>query len=498
LNRTPLAGFPLLLFAIALPSFAAPADQNQLDGSETLFTVMAAINASGYDADLNSGANNPLRKAVRDYLAQKKLTSVDDLKRFFAARKQKDWSAELGQYISFALSVEGPPDFKSKFKPAEIPPDVLPLAGFNELLSAFYKEANIADIWAKSQPSFEKVIAEYQPLVVQGITQANAYLRNPTSGYLGRRFQVYVDLLSAPNQIHTRSYANEYFIVLTPSLEPQADEVRHAYLHYLLDPLVLKNAEAIDKKRSLFDFAQGAPALDQSYKDDYFLFTTECFIKAVEARLTPGLAKKQAIVDQAAKEGFIMTPAFADLLGDYEKQDQSMKVYFRELVGGIDLRAETKRLDKVEFVRERAGKQVKAAPVERPAEPVGVFKTLADAESQYKARMLDQARESYLNVLKEPDQQSIHVRAYYGLARIAALQKDPELAERLFQKILDMSPDDFTRSWSLVYLARLAEARGERAEAVGDYQKALAVPGVSAEARRAAEQGLKEAFQRGR
>ena len=47
---------------------AAPAQQGQLDASPTLFTVMAAINAAGYDADLDSPNNNPLRKAVR-YLA---------------------------------------------------------------------------------------------------------------------------------------------------------------------------------------------------------------------------------------------------------------------------------------------------------------------------------------------------------------------------------------------------------------------------------------------
>ena len=41
-------------------------------------------------------------------------------------------------------------------------------------------------------------------------------MRNPTSGYLGRRFQIYVDLLGAPNQVQMRSYADDYFVVVTP------------------------------------------------------------------------------------------------------------------------------------------------------------------------------------------------------------------------------------------------------------------------------------------
>ena len=40
--------------------------EGQLDGSEALFTVLAAINAAGYDADLDSNANSPVRKQVRD------------------------------------------------------------------------------------------------------------------------------------------------------------------------------------------------------------------------------------------------------------------------------------------------------------------------------------------------------------------------------------------------------------------------------------------------
>jgi tetratricopeptide (TPR) repeat protein len=496
LNCTPLAVLPIVMFALALPVHAAKPDSGQLDGNEALFTVMAAINASGYDADLASPTNHPLRKAVRDYLAGQKFESIDELKHFFVAHKQKDSSAELSQYVSYALSVDGPPDFKYKFKPVELPPDVVPLAGFSEILTKFYQEAKINEIWSKSQPAFEQAIAVYQPPVTQGLMQVNAYLRNPTSGYLGRKFQIYIDLLGAPNQIHTRSYKDDYTIVLTPSAEPQSDEVRHAYLHYLLDPLVMKYAEPLDKLRPLTDYAQGAPALEQYYKDDYFLLATECLIKAIESRLTPGAAKKQAIVDQAVREGFILTAAFAEALPSYEKQDQAFRLNFKDVIDAIGLKREVARLEKVQFVRERATKQVKIAQAERPVELVGVFRTLADAEALYKERLLDQAREAYLRVLKQPDQEGVHTKAYYGLARIASLQSDPELAERMFQKTIAMNPDDEMRAWSLVYLARLAEARDDRAQAVGNYQKALAVPGISPGARHAAEDGLKETFRK--
>lgn len=456
---------------------------------------MAAINAAGYDADVASSNNSPLRKAVRDYLSQANPPIVGELKRFFEQHRQKDSNADLSQYISYALSVDGPPNFKYRFNPNELPPDVAPLEGLSALLTDFYKDAHIEEVWKKSQPVFDKVLAEYQPLAMQGITQVNAYLRNPTSGSLGRRFQIYIDLLGAPNQIHTRSYKDDFFIVLTASKVPQADEVRHAYLHYLVDPLVLRHAETLDKKRSLFDFAQGAPALDQYYKDDYSLFATESLIKAIEARLTLGAAKKQDVLDQATREGFILAPGFADGLIAYEKQDQALRFYFKEMAESIDLHKEAARLDKVQFARERVVKTYRVE-VEKPVEPTGVFKTMADAENFYKERLLDQARESYMKVLKQPDQQFLHARSYYGLARIAALQSEPELAERMFLKTVEMNPDDETRAWCFVYLGRLAEARDAREEAVHNYQKALGMTGISVGARKAAEQGLKEEYRK--
>lgn len=492
LTRTLLAYIPLL--ALALPVRAAPPEQGQLDGNETLFTVMAAINAAGYDSDLANPANSPLRKAVRDYLGQKKLASVEDLKKFFAAHRQKDNGAELSQYVSFALCAGPPPDFKFRLKLPELPPDVAPLIGFNELLAEFYKEANIADIWAKSQGLYDKAIGEYQGPVVQGLTQVNAYLRNPTSGSVGRHFQIYLDLLSAPNQIHSRSYRDDYFIVLSPSPDPQADEVRHAYLHYLLDPVVMKYAEQLDKTRPLIDFAQGAPALEQSYKDDFFLLVTECLIKAIEARLTPGAAKKQAIVDQAAREGFILTPAFAELLPEYEKQDQAFRLNFKDMATAIDLKKESKRLDGIKFATERAFKKARVVEAVQPPELTGVFRLMADADALYEAKLYDQAREAYMKVLREPDQASIHAKAYYSLARIAARQNDGDLAEKLFQKTIEMNSDEATRAWCYVYLARLLDAQGERAQSVKHYQTALAIPGITKSAKDAAEKGLKEAF----
>jgi tetratricopeptide (TPR) repeat protein len=490
----PLALIALLPAALLLAQPRVE-KQGQLDGSETLFTVLAAINAAGYDANLDSNANSPVRKQVRDILEQKHLDSVDALKKFMESHRQDTPEADLNQYISFALSLDSAPDFQFWMPPEEVPPDVRKLEGLNELMARFYAEAGIANLWKRAQPALNTQLEVYHTGVLQAVLQVNAYTRNPTSGFRGRRFQVYIDLLGPPNQIQTRSYKDNYFVVVTPSPEPQIEQIRHAYLHYLLDPLSLRYFEQWDRDRTLADFAQPAPALDESYKNDFMLLATECVVKAVESRLATG-AKKQELVSQALTQGFVITPALADGLATYEKQPESLRNYFPDLLGLIDLEHEDRRLQKVQFASVAPVRKAKPAPV--PPAPVlsESAKTLAEAEDHYTNHDLPAARAGYQKALEQPGETTVHARAYYGLARIAALDRDPELAEKLFEKTLNLSPDDETKAWSYLYLGRLSDAAGDREGAEKNYRAALAIPGAPEQVKTAAEKGLAQPFQR--
>ncbi len=141
-------------------------------------------------------------------------------------------------------------------------------------------------------------------------------------------------------------------------------------------------------------------------------------------------------------------------------------------------------------------RKAKTAPVAPPAPPTATQKALVDAENLYRDRDLDKAKQAYSRLLQETEEKSAHASSYYGLARIAILQKDPELAERLFQKALESSPDAQVRAWVEVYLGRLSDAAGERAEAVKHYKEAVAVEGGSAAAKEAAQKGMQQSFQK--
>jgi tetratricopeptide (TPR) repeat protein len=462
-------------------------DATQLDGNPTLFSVMAALNAAGFDADAGSAANHPLRAAVREHLQAKNLPSVARIRNFVAAHKKKDPAADLAQYVSFALISGEPPTFTPRFTGTEVPPDVEALEGFQPLMSTFHQEAGIDDLWRKVQPQMEKALASYHAPVTNALLEVNAYLRNATSGYMGRRFLVYVDLLAPPNQVQTRSYQDDYFIVLTSSAEPRIADVRHGYLHYLLDPLATKYAERVEKNKSLIDFALGAPALDELYKSDFLLLATESLIKAIESRIS----KSPRLAQEALAEGFILTPFFAEQLPIYEKQEAAMRLHFPDMIDALDLRKESKRLDSVRFAATRTQPPAaKPKVVEQPLPPE--MKALEDAEKLYAARDLEPARERFFQILKLSDDKSVHARVYYGLARVAVLQKNLDLAEQLFRKTLELSPDPHTRSWTEVYLGRLNENTDTPQNALEHYKAALSIDGAPPGARQAAEEGIRK------
>ncbi len=477
------------------------ADNLQLGANENLFYVLAAINAAGYDEGINLPDNHPFRRELREHLAQQNIPVLPDLHSFYRKHLQKTGGiADLSQYISYALSVTGPPYFEWRTRSVDVPPDAMVLAEFTPLLIDFYQQAKLDELWKKAQPAIEKEEEKYHSPLVAMTNTIDGYLRVSAGGYLGRRFSVFVDLLGAPEQIQAKNYGDDAFVVVTPSAKPSLFDIRHAYLHFEIDPICIKYGIALDLKRTLLDYVQNAP-LDMAYKNDVVLLANESLIKAVEARLD----KNPGEVTQAARQGYALAPFFAEQLPIFEKQDQSFRYYVEDMFNSIDLNREKNRIASIKFDAAplvRLGKQVPVPAAQPKLSPSA--ETLEQADDLYTKRTLDPAKDLYLKALEQTGSPDEHARAWYGLARIAVLQKEPDSAVKLFEKTLGASPDDPTKAWSLYYLGRLAQAAANQEHearldqqaqadldrAVKMFQSAIAVPGASDQARSAARTEL--------
>ena len=472
--------------------FAAPPpepQQGQLDASKSLFAVLAAINVAGYDAEIDSPTNHPFRNELRQELAKRNLKSLRWLKEFFAEHRKDDWNDELGQYISYALSVDGPPDFKWRYPTDRTPPAASALEPMGALLKQFWEEAELEKYWQRAQPAFDAMIARYHEPLTNAVLQDNGYLRNPTSGSRGRRFQIFVDVLGAPNQVHARGFVDDYFVVVTPSVQLRVADVRRAYLHYLIDPMAIRASTAIEKKKKVCALAERAPALSELYKQDCVLLAGQSLVRAVESRMDHAPAK----VEEAMREGYVFTAYFAEALVFYEKQEISLRLLLPEMIDAINVKREERRIEDVAFVDKPAVHMVKVETLAAPVKSA-VEVTLEAADKQLKARDFEAARTLYRQALEQAAAKRLQARASFGLAQVAGAQKDFELAEQLFQKTLASEPDAFEKAWSLVHLGRLALSARETAQALQFFEAALAVDGGSAQARQAAQSGKEAAL----
>ncbi len=491
------------------------------DSTLPLFAVMAAINAAGYDAGLDSPSSSPIRRQVRQEIAAAKPASLEALRKFYTEHRQADTARDLSQFVSFALLVKGPPDFAFRVRDLELPPEVAALRDFRPLLTAFYQEADLEKLWEKHRPAYERELERYDEGLAQVMFEVNGYLRVPSSGYLGRNFWVYADLLGAPGQANARSFGQDYYVVLSTAAQPQLDQVRHGYLHYLLEPMAGKYGSLVRSKSELRAFAEEAHALDPVLRKDFRLLLTESLIRAVELRMSRGApAAREQRLQNILSEGHFLAPYFYEALELFEKQEAGMRHYYPDMVEKLDVRREQKRLAKVTF-REAspteataphslalapagpapAGVQQTAAPGASAGDGTSVApgasdeeKELAQAEDAMARRDYAVARQLFRAALERNG--PLRARAVYGLALVATQERQPEVAKSYFQQTLAEASDPHLVTWAHIYLGRIYDMEEKRDLAVRHYQQALEAQDKEPAARQAAERGLKAPFRR--
>ena len=486
---------PLGLSALLamLASSLAAQTEDQLVADIRLFTVMAAINVGGYDDGLNAEAATPVRDALREDLASIDPGLRSRLRTFYEQKGLGDPELELSRYVSFSLMCGEAPFFDLRAEvPTDLPVDIRPIRGLSALLREFYEAADIEGLWKKYRPAYEQEMLRYQDALIEAVFEINGYLRMPASSRETRGFRVYFDLLAAPGAINMRSYGGDVKVVIHPSSELRTEEIRAAYLLHQLDRLSIRYQEAVARKEELSRLALYAPALDEAYKTNFQLLVTKSLAHAVQTRmLYESEERKGERIGAHLRQGFILAPYFYEKLGEYEKQPQSLRRYYETMIGDINVRRESARIQSVKFAeRERATKREprRAARPEVSEEE----SLLSRAEGLLQLNELGEARKVFEQVLSGGGRG--RGQASYGLGRIALDEADPDLALEHFSDAAAHAGDTRIRSMAHVYMGRIQDILGYRELAVGHYEEALATGDPSPIIRGFAEQGLARPF----
>lgn len=469
-----------------------------VEASEQVFATLCALDAAGFEADTTALAQMPGRLALRDQLVKMQGPTAEALRAFYRDHALASSGETLSRYITLALVVGPPPQFRFQVDKELLPPDVLAVEGFQELLVSFYREANLGAEWRRIEPEYNRAIARDQATLRRVVTVTNAYLREllkPSP----RTFTVYVEPLVG-NRINFRNTGDHYAIVIGTGPQIPVGDIQHAYLHFMLDRLPLQYRQEVERKKELLQAAARAPQLPVPYRDDFLGFADECLIKAVELRLRR-LSSQQLDGALAADDaaGFILVRPLVAQLGKFEKAEPAMSYYFPDLIAGVDVEAEQERLKRVTFAALEtppAAEQTDAQPAAEPATELD--RLLAIGDQQIAARDAAGAAATFQQILLQYPNEP---RARYGLAVASVLGRNIDRATDLFESLVarpansqDSPVDSTILAWSHVYLGRIHDLESDRDEAVAEYRAALAVEGAPEAARAAAQQGAETAY----
>ena len=474
---------------------AATTSKATLDTSETLFSLLAAMNACGYDADLAESA--PIRAQVRQEVAQNAAASPEaehartEFCHFYRDHQNPSPGLDLAQYVSLALFLSPAPSFQPSVQEADLPPDAGYILGAVPLLQSFYKAVGLHDIWRKHQPEYDVLVERFHTPVAQVILKTDLYLKLQISGYVGRRFTVLVEPLAAPRDINARNYGDDYFLVVSPARNSlKLDQIRHTYLHYVLDPYAQKRGTALKRLQPLLLTVATAP-MDESFKNDIGLLVDECLIRAIEARTIPVTGKdgeqiRLQAATAAVNEGFVLTRYFYDVLLKFEKDPAGLKDSYSEWLYAIDLDKEKKLAQQVNFSKEAAPELLRAAKVQQ-------MQLLDLADQRLAARDIPGAEKLAHQALDEKNEDP--ARALFILAKAASLKGDMEGARNYFERTLEIAREPRVVAWSHIYLGRILDLQEQREAAIAQYRAALSAGDENPETKTAADRGISQPYE---
>ena len=459
------------------------------------------MNACGYDVDLT--ISDAQRLNVRTEV-QRNLRNSEDAQAalkamcdWYVAHKGKDPQHDLSRFVSLALYLQGPPHFMPRVKEEELPPDAVPIAGFGALLERFYDKASLHSIWETHRADYAALVARYHAPMAKMVFDTDIYLKLQSGGYLGRTFTTYLDFMGDPTEANARNYGTDYYVVVFPSPDPatvdplKMPQIRHTYLHYLLDPMAEKHFTSVKRLEPLLQSVKRAP-LEESFKSDITLLVTECLVRAIEIRMSGTKQTAEAMrlqaVDDAVKQGYILTKYFYTSMVAFEKDPAGFKSAYTDILDAIDIKQQEKAANEVQFARNTSPELVQLSRMEDRRMLITAEKRLAARDFKGAQELAQQALDKKIGD---------EGRALFILAQVAVANKNPDGATQKFQQAIQSSKDPKVVAWSHVYLGRMLDMKDppDREGALNEYRAALTAGAELPEAKAAAERGLQEAYE---
>jgi len=493
--------------------------------SEPVFYMAAALNACGYDEGLDE--SDPIRKWVREQMdgslakSETAREKRDKLCLFVAQHRLTGTDEDIAQYISLALYLTQPPGLEITAELTEMPPDATQVVGVVPLVKDFAEAVDLNGIWLAAHREYDHEEELLHDPLSQMIVSTNLYLHMPAEGYTGRRFIVVIEPMLSPRLVNARVYGLDYVVVVSPvNGKVPLHDVRHTYLHYVIDPLLLSRYNGLQQLDPVLKAIRDAP-LDFHFRNDPTQLTIECLIKAIEARtmdtgipvytIPAGIDRSQlpryehqlqvyqqrvdaarwAAVQHDMAQGFVLTQYFYEQMILFEKSPANLKEVIGEMVYGMDVDQQVHRAKETTFDKVA---DLEVLERNQPRRLTGLDLAEAKLSEGDAAAASSIAKKTLASETDTPAAAAAGARADFILARAALMTGHPDQAFVDFNKTIAAGQDPRIVAWSHIFLGRMYDLECDRDKAVSEYKAAMAARDGRLDTRIAAERGEKTAY----
>lgn len=466
----------------------------KIEPDKRLIVMMAALEYAGVETSLSDAGKEFSKKLKADLGAGNENLKLK-IKGFFESYKSRQpagtSTAQLtAPFVSLAYALS--PDLTEPARTTDLPADLLEVLDFASLVREFNRttgfEAKMPDYFKLYQAEGDKMRLSASQMVADLLAYLNtrpqlvAYQRvkveipdpkNSKKKVQGiktleneRHFFIVPDLLASAGTVNFRNIGDDYYAIVPPNTNFRVSEARRAFLQFILDPLVLKNATDIspfrDKIKDLLDerrksnpnispdpflavmrslvaaadareieFQKVQLATDAARRKIEFAQTVEAK-KAVSAQLEKD---KQDFADETALElsesyerGAVLAFYFAEQFKGLENSGFSIDGAVRDMIVSLDTTKEKDRLSQSAEARKRAvtireerkknASSVSAKNEQAIARARELKSKLEPIEGLIKNKEFTEAETRLKKLLDEfPGESSI----YYALGRVSSL-----------------------------------------------------------------------------
>ena len=542
----------------------------QIQPDPRLIIVMAALDAAGFDPTAPGKEPSAFRRLVRkdqeslDPGLRERLKNFFDRNRLPAPATPADQAA---RYVSLAYAIGQPPLLDAPERSDELPGGVLEVLDFAPLLREFYRKSGIDERLIAYMRAYQAEGDRLRPQAAEMVRSILSYLhtrpivvstervrvKSPDKKHSSvivystrehdRHFHIVPDLLAAPGTVNFRVIADEYYAIIPEGTDPTSSELRHAFLQFVIDPLVLKfNREISAQRDQIKQLIDARTRAGGAVSPDIFVVVGRSLVAAAHARFdeaerlnevtslqrrhlqqardeaerktvaTQADAARAAIADETIarladdyENGAVLDFLFADQLRDVQASGFDIASFFAEMIAGVDSARESKRLTDAGAARDRAAAARKAHPrysawlvdptsESREAADVSrnaaLLNRLDDVEKLLQTRNYEQAESVLRSLLQEYPGDA---RLLFTLGQTASLwardtTDDDQQAERLHRALASyrMAVAAATPETEQGLLSRAHESMGrilafldEKDEAMKEFEAAIRIGPVA-------------------